>query len=449
MKRLLFAIGLLFALAACSKTENLQFNDTESSLGMLNTAQERAWQPDVDSVLWRVDSLITAGGGDFREDIIYKGYVIISPPNEGGAVRINDMAGHIVGGAPGSKVKITYDSIPFEMELNDDYYYVKHWETWIVYGDGTRGEYQMDHPGEISFYHQMKAFETKIYKPVLGKKPKPKYQITIISANTNQGTVSGNVEHGVGTLFEVKVNPAQGYVFDRWETTGGSTSSNPTEPFSIMKKNDTEFYVRLTRRIDGACMKAHFKPNTAVASVSVECSEGGYVSGYQGTKYVNEPFTISATPYDGYRFLYWKKNGQIIQNAEAVYTTSVADSNPVTFYAQFEATAQTVNVQFNNFIDNDYYDNRSYIVYQNPQGQEVTLNPNAISNEVEIKKGSSITVHIYISKPGEQIYCILRDSSGEIYYDLSRPDVISQQRTIENITDYMEISLQADSSDFR
>ena len=110
--------------------------------------------------------------------------------------------------------------------------------------------------------------------------------------------------------------------------------------------------------------------------------------------------------------------------------------------------SQKVNVTFNCFVENSYYNNQTYIEYYNPQGILETISPDLLSNQIEIRKGTSITVYINISKPGEQIYCIFSTQDGE-YYDLSAPDLVSSTKTIENINEDFEITLQADNSDFR
>lgn len=456
MKRLLFVIGLLFTLAACSKTENLQ-SQKDADVSLIESRASTDNSPSLPdggmTIYEKMDSLMMGLIPNLPVDPLFAGYVYVYPPDEniggvGMCIKKNmkdtlsldtylNPKTYQLGLNPGSVAKINYDAGHPNMYIGDEYYAVERWDMWeFPLTDRTPIYVGAMFTDTNTIRHLVVTRQIVAYKPKLKKVPKPKCHITVITKYDSEGTVSGGGIFAMNETFTLKAIPKEGYKFDYWTRNG----------IKIDWMEAT--YTATVKDPDPVTFEAFFSPKTK-ASVGVECSDGGYVSGDQGIKYINDPFTISATPYDGYRFLYWKKNGQIIQDAGAIYTTSVADASPVTFYAQFESIAQTANVLFNNFIDNDYYDNRSYVVYQNPQGQEVTLTPDMISHEIEVKKGSSIVAHIYVSKPGEQIYCILKDSSNEIYYDLSRPDVISQQITIENVTDYTEITFQVDSSDFR
>ena len=523
MKKLfLFAFGLILAFTACSKTEQFQLqNETENSTQIISmqSIPEAAWTPNFDEVRKHIDSLIAKFGGSLGLDA--GGVRIYSPDEPFGSVVLNDMAGNSLMSNPGTRAKISYIPNDLIFEKTDEYHYLAYWQAWILNGDGTKNFIGKYYPEVNTFYHTVKPSEFVLYKPVLGTRPKIKYPITIISSNTTQGTVSGSVEHGVGTLFEVKAIPAPGYEFDRWEISGGESPSR--DPIYIYEKNDSTFVVQLKDAVNDAGMKAYFKATDKVvvnvlaadnngtvsgggtfalnqsftinaipkegykfdhwekngvsvpeagasyttsasdntpltfkafftaktlASIFFENTEGGHVTGTQGTKYVGEPFTITAVPDNGYQFSHWTKNGVIINGAGASYTTTVQNSSSVTFKAHFTAMSQKVNVIFNCFVENSYYNNQTYIEYYNPQGILETISPDLLSNQIEIRKGTSITVYINISKPGEQIYCIFSTQDGE-YYDLSAPDLVSSTKTIENINEDFEITLQADNSDFR
>lgn len=546
MKKLfLITLGLILALAACSKTEYLQSqNDNESTPAVmsLNSGIVSSNTPDFDKISRHLDSLMNVM--EPSSSFFDLGFIYVYPPDEpGGTVgialvpsktpisdtifvhpRTYEM-GINCKDFGGKEIAVICDTVPYELILDDYYYLLDYWDEWdYSYSDNTgtytRGVFQ----GKNPFILKLKAQEVKIFKPVLVKRPKPKYLITIISADTTQGSVSGSVQHGVGTLFDVNVTPAAGYEFDRWEISGGQDVSGTKEPINITPLEDgVSFIASLKQRTNDVCMKAHFKSvnkvavnvmaadnngtvsgggtfalnqsftinaipkegykfdhwekngvsvpgagasyttsasdNTpltfkafftakTLASIFFENTEGGHVTGTQGTKYVGEPFTITAVPDNGYQFSHWTKNGVIINGAGASYTTTVQNSSSVTFKAHFTAMSQKVNVTFNCFVENSYYNNQTYIEYYNPQGILETISPDLLSNQIEIRKGTSITVYINISKPGEQIYCIFSTQDGE-YYDLSALDLVSSTKTIENINEDFEITLQADNSDFR
>ncbi len=157
------------------------------------------------------------------------------------------------------------------------------------------------------------AGKTVLFQPNLVIVPKNKWPVTVVSADTTMGTVSGSGNYCKQSPFSIHAFPNPGYVFHQWESI--TEGSEPT----TMPLSETETQVVLTDE-KPVTIKAHFRyENKAIVTVSSD-GHGSVSSG--GVIPINTPFTISATPAPGYEFDYWTKDGTWVSD-NPNYTTTV------------------------------------------------------------------------------------------------------------------------------
>ncbi len=134
------------------------------------------------------------------------------------------------------------------------------------------------------------AGKTVLFQPNLVIVPKNKWPVTVVSADTTMGTVSGSGNYCKQSPFSIHAFPNPGYVFHQWESI--TEGSEPT----TMPLSETETKVVLTDE-KPVTIKAHFRyENKAIVTVSSD-GHGSVSSG--GVIPINTPFTISATPAPG------------------------------------------------------------------------------------------------------------------------------------------------------
>ena len=135
------------------------------------------------------------------------------------------------------------------------------------------------------------------------------YTLTVSSANTAQGTVTGGGTYNHGATATLKATPKTGYHFVKWSD--GNTNASRT--------------VTVTA---AATYTASFAINTYTLTVNSANTAQGTVSG-GGTYNHGATATLKATPATGYHFVEWSDGNTnatrtVTVNAAATYTASFA-----------------------------------------------------------------------------------------------------------------------------
>ena len=148
---------------------------------------------------------------------------------------------------------------------------------------------------------------------------------------TGSGSVSGGNQyynHGDQcNLMANAYNNAQ-YQFDYWTKNGTSYPGGSTITFTMTET---------------ATFTAHFQIKSYTINVSTNPNNGGTVDG-GGTYEYGQSCTVRATKADGYDFVNWTENGNVV-SSEASYTFNVMDNCDLV--ANFTAKSYTVNVSAN------------------------------------------------------------------------------------------------------
>lgn len=168
------------------------------------------------------------------------------------------------------------------------------------------------------------------------------YTVTTSVDPANSGTVTGGGTYPAGSTVRLSATPARGYRFSYWQDT--------TEETPLTSNPDLEIN-NLSRDMN---IVAHFSQLEQVTvSLSVNPANSGTVTG-NGTYYVGDDVTLSATPATGYNFLGWYDTRDTLVNSNASYTITGINQN-TTLVAKF-AEIQSYNVYAFGMYDNDIYD---------------------------------------------------------------------------------------------
>ena len=143
------------------------------------------------------------------------------------------------------------------------------------------------------------------------------FTITATANPTNGGTVTGSGTYTYGQSCTLSASPATGYTFVNWTKNGIQVSTMANYTFTVT---------------ESATYQANFQLQSFTIAANANPAEGGSVSG-AGTYNYNQSCTLIATANEGYDFVNWTENGNVVSN-EAAYTFIVTGSRSLT--ANFE-----------------------------------------------------------------------------------------------------------------
>ena len=134
----------------------------------------------------------------------------------------------------------------------------------------------------------------------------PTYVVTVEANNAAYGTVTGGGTYVEGETCTVTASPAEGYVFSAWTEDGVTVSTDAIYGFTVESAHN---------------LVAVFLP-TYVITAEANNADYGTVTG-GGTYVVNETCTVTATAAEGYAFVNWTENGEVVfTEAEYAFTVT-------------------------------------------------------------------------------------------------------------------------------
>ena len=131
------------------------------------------------------------------------------------------------------------------------------------------------------------------------------------------GGVEGGGVYTYGQSCTLTATPTVPYIFVNWTKNGIQVSTNATYTFTVT---------------ESATYVAHFVVETFTITALANPTEGGVVTG-SGTYEMFDECTVTATANEGYNFVNWTENGNVVSN-EAAYTFTVTGDR--TLIANFE-----------------------------------------------------------------------------------------------------------------
>ena len=172
------------------------------------------------------------------------------------------------------------------------------WNPWLN---------EVDFPNGICCNHQ-------VY--VAHFTPLPPPTITAVANPVEGGSVSGGGEYDYGTECTLAATANEGYTFMYWTEDGNLVSTDAIYSFTVTTDRN---------------LVANFALPFSI-SVEANPTEGGIVSGGGEYDYGTE-CTLTATANEGYTFMYWTEDGNLV-STDAIYSFTVTtDRNLVANFA--------------------------------------------------------------------------------------------------------------------
>ena len=140
------------------------------------------------------------------------------------------------------------------------------------------------------------------------------YAITAIVNPLDGGFVTGTGTYLEGETCTLTATSNFGYIFESWTKDGSVVSTSPTYSFTVA---------------ESAVYTANFIQqivNTYYVSASVYPADGGTVTG-GGSYNQGSTCTLTATPAQGYFFLNWTHNGNVVSNSSTYSFTVTGNAN--------------------------------------------------------------------------------------------------------------------------
>ncbi len=158
----------------------------------------------------------------------------------------------------------------------------------------------------------------------------PTYTITASAYPTAGGTVSGGGTYNEGASVTLTATASTGYNFVNWTKNGSVVSTSPTYSFTASASG---YYV------------ANFQAYTYSVYVIVNNTSYGSATG-EGSYAYGSTVTLTATPYTGYHFVEWVKNGTQV-STNSTYSFTMTYETAGTYTARFAADSHTITATAN------------------------------------------------------------------------------------------------------
>ena len=190
------------------------------------------------------------------------------------------------------------------------------------------------------------------------------YDVTITMNIEEAGSVTGEGTYNDGETVTVTATPNEGYIFINWTENGNEVTTEPEYTFDISE--DRNFVANFIAIYD--------------VTIAMNMEEAGSVTG-EGTYNNGETVTVTATPNEGYKFVNWTENGEVVSE-EMEYSFVITED--VELVANFVST-EGMGEQYTNGLN----------VYPNPTNVNHVINLGMICDRVEVYNSAGVKVEDY------------------------------------------------------
>jgi uncharacterized repeat protein (TIGR02543 family) len=155
------------------------------------------------------------------------------------------------------------------------------------------------------------------------------YSVTLESSPADAGILNGAGNYSPGDNVTINAQANTGYSFVNWTENGSVVSTNPQFSFTISENR--EFI-------------ANFSINTYTVTAVANPAAGGNVSG-AGTYNHGQTASLQATAAEGYSFVNWTENGNVVSRTQTEFSFTVTQNRNLT--ANFAMGVFSVTLESN------------------------------------------------------------------------------------------------------
>ena len=274
--------------------------------------------------------------------------------------------------------EITIESNPPEggSVMGEGSYYYGEECTLIATANGGYYFVSWTEDGEVVSYEPEFVFEVYGDRNLVANFEHESYEIIATAEPLEGGEVYGSGTYYYGETVNLTATPFEGYVFLYWTEDGEEVSYEPEIVFEVYGER---------------ILVANFEPESYEIIATAEPLEGGEVYG-SGTYYYGETVTLTATPFEGYAFLYWTENGTVISD-DADYSFEVTEDRYLE--AHFAEEGSICNLVF--FLYDSWGDgwngNKLVVSRGDETSEEITLGSGSSGEQaISVINGDHITL---------------------------------------------------------
>ena len=148
-----------------------------------------------------------------------------------------------------------------------------------------------------------------------------KFEVTTTSSPAEGGTTTGDGTYEEGELVTVTATPNEGYEFVNWTENGELACSD----------KELSFYATEDSNLVAVFKKKAPAVEKFEVTTTASPAEGGTTTG-DGTYNKNQLVKLKATPKEGYEFVCWKENDEIIMDLDEFFFQVNHDTNVVAVF---------------------------------------------------------------------------------------------------------------------
>ncbi|NTW24928.1 MAG: M6 family metalloprotease domain-containing protein, partial [Lentimicrobium sp.] len=144
------------------------------------------------------------------------------------------------------------------------------------------------------------------------------YNITVSANPANAGTVTGGGSYNAGSQAIISASPLTGYSFLNWTENGNVVSTNVSYTFTVTGNHN---------------FTANFEPLSYSVTTAANPVTGGNTGG-SGTYDYGTMATVTATANNGWNFINWTENGNIVSTNSSFTFTVTGNRELVANFSQ-------------------------------------------------------------------------------------------------------------------
>jgi hypothetical protein len=184
--------------------------------------------------------------------------------------------------------------------------------SWIVGSFTNQCSFDVKFENGVMIYHGSglsSSFQQELY--INCAAATAPHTITAVADPEEGGTVEGAGTYDGGTVITLTATPNAGYSFIHWKENGTVVSSDANYSFIVSSDRNLVAFFSLPLTI----------------SVTTNMAAGGTTTGAGAFDY-GSYCTLTAIPNDGYLFLNWSKNGEVV-SCNATYSFAVTEETEI------------------------------------------------------------------------------------------------------------------------